>query len=118
MMTASKTRFVTSVALTGMALLGGAVLLSACGKLGTLEQAPPMYGDEAKASWSASKNAGGGSTATLEDTSAKTETERALPQANDDNKMEDPYRANRSVQDAPLEGFGNATRFDNNNPNN
>ena len=116
MMTVNKTRVVTSAALTGMALLGGALLLSACGKLGTLEQAPPLYGDEAKASWSASKNAGGGSTATLEDSAASNETERALPQANDDNKMEDPYRANKKVQDAPLEGFGNATIFNNNTP--
>ncbi|ESQ92993.1 hypothetical protein ABAC460_01710 [Asticcacaulis sp. AC460] len=116
MMTVNKTRFVTSAAVTATALLGAALLLSACGKLGTLEQAPPMVGDDAKASWSASKNANGGSTATLEDSSASNETERALPQADDDNKMEDPYRGNKKVQDAPLEGFGNATIFNNNGP--
>ncbi|ESQ77169.1 hypothetical protein [Asticcacaulis sp. AC402] len=116
MMTVNKTRLITSAALTGMALLGGALLLSACGKLGTLEQAPPVYGDDAKASWSASKNAGGGSTATLDDSAAPNETERALPQADDDNRMDDPYRGNKKVQDAPLEGFGNATIFNNNTP--
>jgi len=116
MMTPKQTRLVSSAALGGIALLGGALLLSACGKLGTLDQAPPMYGDEAKSSWSASKNPDGGSTATMEDTTASNETERALPDGNDKNKMEDPYRAHKKISEAPLEGFGNAATFNNNLP--
>lgn len=111
----NKTRFVTSAALAGIALLGSAVLLSACGKLGTLETAPPLYGDDAKASWSASSNSDGGTTVTM-DSSASNETERALPDGNGKNKMVDPYRSNKKIQDAPLEGFGNGATFNNNSP--
>ncbi|MGA9658887.1 MAG: hypothetical protein WBQ60_07295, partial [Asticcacaulis sp.] len=97
------------------AALMGAAALSACGKLGELEQAPPVFNKKAEASWSASKNPDGGSTVTMEATSSRA-TERALPDANDKNKMENPYTAPKRIQDAPLEGFGNATSF-NNSPN-
>jgi len=101
------------VTMLGAAL---AVGVSACGKMGQLEQAPPMIGKDAKSSYSVSKNAGGGDTATLDDASASRETERAKPDLNDVNRQKDPYRGTKSVQDAPLEGFGNATSFNNNNP--
>ncbi len=112
MMTPTQTRIVVIAALGATIALGA----SACGKVGNLEQAPPLYGKEAKASYSASKNAGGGDTATLENSSASRETERAKPDANDVNKSQDPYRSNKNVADAPLEGFGNATTFNNNTP--
>ena len=106
MMTPNKTRFLVTAALTATALLGGSMVLSACGKLGTLEQAPPMFG-KAKADWSTSKDSNGGITTTTS-SSASRDSERALPEATDTNKMSDPYRGNKKISDAPLEGFGNA----------
>lgn len=108
----AKARLVV-VTVLGVAI---AVGVSACGKMGQLEQAPPMIGKDAKSSYSVSKNSGGGDTATLDDTSSSKETERAKPDINDVNKQKDPYRGNKSVADAPLEGFGNATSFNNNTP--
>ncbi len=120
MMTPAKTRLVTTLALG--AVLVAASALSACGKLGTLEQAPPLFGRGAASSSSSSgpavsKNANGGDTATLDGTNAKRETERAKPEKNARPKASDYYTNNTKVQDAPLEGFGNAARVDNNNPN-
>lgn len=108
----AKARLVIVTALAAALAVG----VSACGKLGQLEQAPPMIGKDAKSSYSVSKNAGGGDTATLDDTTASRETERAKPDINDVNKQKDPYRSNQNVADAPLEGFGNATTFNNNTP--
>ncbi len=114
MMTPAKTRFVIATALGATLILGAALGLSACGKLGSLQEAPPMFGRDAKSSWSASnsvsvsKNATGGNTATLDDSSASKESERAKPDKNDKNKSPDPYKGNKKVSDAPLEGFGNA----------
>lgn len=122
MMTPAKTRFVITTALGATLILGAALGLSACGKLGTLEEAPPMFGRDAKSSWSASsgvsvsKNATGGDTATLDDSSASKESERAKPDANAKNKSPNPYAENKKISDAPLEGFGNAASFTN-NPN-
>ncbi len=112
----TEARFVSCAALAGIALLGSAVLLSGCGKAGDLETAPPLYGADAKSSWSASSNSDGGTTAVMDSSGASMETERALPDANDKNKMVDPYRANKKIQDAPLEGFGNGSTFNNNSP--
>lgn len=109
-----RSRFLVTVALTATAALAAA-MLSACGKIGTLEQAPPLYGDEAKASWSSSNLPGGGNM-TTNSTSASRESEKALPDANGRNQMDDPYKGNKKIQDAPLEGFGNATKFNNNSP--
>ena len=114
MMTPQKSRLLVTSALIASAVLGASILLSACGKLGTLDEAPPLYGAKAKADWSAS-NPGGGSTAT-NSTSASKETEKAKPDANGKNQMPDPYTSNQKIQDAPLEGFGNATTFNNNTP--
>ncbi len=115
MMTPNKSRILVTTALTASAILGTALLLSACGKLGTLEQAPPLYGSDAKSSWSVSHNPGGGDTAT-NSSSASKDTERAKPDANGKNKMDNPYVGNKKIEDAPLEGFGNATTFNNNAP--
>jgi hypothetical protein len=102
MMTARKTRILMAVAVGGTLILTG---LSACGKLGHLEQAPPVYGQAAKSSWSASQLPGGGSEAT-NSSSASKESERALP---------DPNGPNNSPLGKPgkggLEGFGNATKY-------
>ena len=117
MMTPNKNRFVTGTALAVSALLAGAMLLSACGKLGPLDRAPPMFGDKAKAEWSASSNSDGGSTVTMSmSDSTSRSSEKALPDYNQKNQMQNPYTANKSPQDAPLEGFGNAATFNNNNP--
>lgn len=120
MMTPAKTRIVTTLALG--AVLIAASSLSACGKLGTLEQAQPLFGRGASSTSSSSapavsENATGGNTATLDDTNAKRETERATPEKNARPKASEYYTRNQRVQDAPLEGFGNAARVDNNNPN-
>ena len=120
MMTPVKTRLVMTLALG--AVLIAASSLSACGKLGTLEQAPPLFGRGAVSASSSSgpevtKNAAGGDTATLDDTNAKRETERAKPDKNARPTASDYYTNNTKVQDAPLEGFGIAARVDNNNPN-
>lgn len=121
MMTPVKTRLVTTLALG--AVLIAASALSACGKLGSLEQAPPLFGRGAASATtesrvSVSKNAAGGDTATLDDSDAKRETERAKPDKNARPTASDYYTNNTKVQDAPLEGFGNAARVDNDNPNN
>ncbi len=115
MMTPAKSRLLVTSALIATALLGGAFVLSACGKLGTLEQAPPLYGKDAKSEWSVSNNPGGGTTAT-NSTSASKATEKAQPDANGKNAMADPYTDNKKIEEAPLEGFGNATSFNNNTP--
>ncbi len=112
MMTPAKTRFLVIAALAVVTAAG----VSACGKMGSLDQAPPLYGKAAQSSYSVSKNANGGDTATLDNSSASRATERAGPDANDVNKTPDPYRGNKNVADAPLEGFGNATTFNNNTP--
>ena len=115
MMTPQKTRFLVAAALTGTLLAAGALGLSACGKMGALETAPPMMNDKAKARWDVSHSgdalsstslSGGGNMTTLEPTAAtKKETEKALPDANGKNTMPNPYTAKTS---APLEGTGNA----------
>ncbi len=115
MMTPQKSRFLVTSALIASALLGGSLVLSACGKLGSLEEAPPLYGADAKSDWSASNLPGGGNTATMSSSASK-DTEKAKPDANGRNAMDDPYVGNKKVEDAPLEGFGNATTFNNNNP--
>ncbi len=115
MMTRTKARFVLTTALTAAALVGGASLLSACGKLGTLEQAPPIMNKKAEAAWSTSMNADGGVTTTTS-ASASRASERAEPDANGSNSMSNPYSGAKSIQSAPLEGFGNAATFNNNSP--
>ena len=112
----NKARFVVTTAIGVSALLGASLLLSACGKLGDLNQAPPFMNEKAAAEWSTSQNPDGGVTMTTTDTSASRETERALPDADADNSMENPYTAPKKISEAPLEGFGNAANF-NNAPN-
>jgi hypothetical protein len=89
--------------LAAAALTGTALVLGACGKQADLETAPPLFGDEAKSSWSASS-------ASASPQAMRRETERALPDANGPNRSPDPYRNNVKVSQAPLEGFGNAQR--------
>jgi hypothetical protein len=108
MMSPKKTRFVLSVAL-GAALLG-ASMLSACGKLGDLEQAPPMMNKKAASEWSTSHNPDGGVTTTT-DSSTSRASEKALPDADSKNSMENPYAVNKRPQDAPLEGTGSNNGF-------
>jgi len=108
MMTPKKTRLVISVAL-GAALLS-ASLLSACGKLGDLERAPPVMNKKAAAEWSTSRNPDGGVTTTTDSSTSRT-SERALPDADSKNSMENPYAVNKRIQDAPLEGTGHNTGF-------
>ncbi|MFT4074597.1 MAG: hypothetical protein QM647_03630 [Asticcacaulis sp.] len=110
MMTASKARLLTIAAL-GTALLG-ASLLSACGKLGDLDRAPPMMNKKAKAQWSTSQNSDGGVTTTT-DSSTSRASEKALPDADGQNSVENPYTVNKSIQDAPLEGNGSNNGFNN-----
>ena len=105
MMTPNKSRFVILAALGAMALMA----VSACGKLGTLEQAPPVLNEKAEQSWSASKNPDGGITMTT-DASSSRASERATPDADGTNSMENPYTVNKRIADAPLEGFGNNTQ--------
>ncbi|MEI9906198.1 MAG: hypothetical protein WDN06_21530 [Asticcacaulis sp.] len=114
MRTLNQSRLVVTTALAASAILAASMLLGACGKLGSLEQAPPFYGDKAKADWSSS-NPGGGSTATNSSSASKA-TERAGPDANGQNSMANPYTDNKKIENAPLEGFGNATQFNNNSP--
>ena len=61
------------------------------------------------------RRADGGTTVTTSE-SASRDTERALPDANGKNTMPDPYRGYKKISDAPLEGFGNAANFNNNDP--
>lgn len=91
-MIAFKSRFVTGTII----VLTASALLSACGKQGELQVAPPIFGD------AASEDPLNG---------APRKTERALPDANAENRMPDPYRQNVPVSKAPLEGFGNAQRY-------
>jgi hypothetical protein len=107
MLSRNKTRFVTVTALTASALLVAALGLSACGKWGTLEQAPPLYGAKAKADWSTSRNPDGGITTTTSASSSRA-SERALPDKNAKNKMPNPYAGTTPISAAPLEGVGNA----------
>ncbi|MDI7776047.1 hypothetical protein [Asticcacaulis sp. EMRT-3] len=102
----NRARFIAAAALTTTALLAS-LALSACGKLGTLEQAPPMMNKSAELSWSTSQNSDGGTTTTTDD-SRSADTERAKPDKDDVNHMPDPYRGNKKISSAPLEGFGNA----------
>lgn len=75
--------------------------LSACGKQGDLDKAPPLWGKAAKAERDAIKTA---------EAQGK-KTERALPRADDRKEPGDPYYSNNvKVQDAPLEGTGNSQR--------
>ncbi|ESQ85939.1 hypothetical protein AEAC466_01795 [Asticcacaulis sp. AC466] len=105
MMPPRKSRFVMLAALAAVA----SVAISACGKLGTLEQAPPIMNKKAEQSWSASKNADGGVTLTTDSSSSRA-SERATPDADSSNSMENPYTVNKRIADAPLEGFGNNTQ--------
>ncbi len=92
----------TSRIALGSAVLLAVTLLSACGKQGELQVAPPILNSDAAAEWSASADPLNGATR---------KTERALPDANSENRMADPYRQNVPVSKAPLEGFGNAQRY-------
>jgi predicted small lipoprotein YifL len=83
----------------GLAL---ALSVTACGRQGDLETAPPLWGERAKAEIAAKKKAEAEGKA----------TERALPRAEYKNEMPDPYQQNKRVSDAPLEGTGNAQRHD------
>lgn len=63
--------------------------LSACGRVGPLETAPPIFDKDGKP--------------------VARETEKSTPTANQVNQMPDPYQ-NTSVRQAPLEGTGNAQK--------
>ncbi|MEM9965364.1 MAG: hypothetical protein AAGC58_08455 [Asticcacaulis sp.] len=92
-----------SVKFTTVVLLGAMGLgltLSACGKQGDLETAPPLWGERARAEVAAKKKAQAEGKA----------TERALPRGDQRNEMADPYQQNLKVSDAPIEGTGNAQR--------
>jgi hypothetical protein len=91
-MIAFKSRIVAGMAI----LFVAAATLSACGKQGELQVAPPLLSD---------------STSDDPLNGAKRRTERALPDADGPNNMPDPYRQNVPVSQAPLEGFGNAQRY-------
>jgi len=83
-----------------LGVLGLGLTLSACGKQGDLETAPPLWGERARAEVAAKKKAQAEGKA----------TERALPRGDQRNEMPDPYQQNRKVSDAPIEGTGNAQR--------
>lgn len=97
-MTLMKSR-VKTVLMAGAAA-GLMLSLSACGKQGDLETAPPLWGDRAKAEVEARKKAQAEGKA----------TERALPRKEFKNEMEDPYQENKKVSEAPIEGTGNSQR--------
>ncbi len=117
MMTPNKTRFLVAVALTGSMLAASALGLSACGKLGGLETAPPMFNEKAKAKWEESHSgdsisstslSGGGNMTTLSPTSSTSmSTEKATPDANGKNNMANPY-TQIGPDSQKLEGTGNA----------
>ena len=117
MMTPNKTRFLVAAALTGSLLAASALGLSACGKLGSLESAPPMFNPTAKAQWDQSHSgdsisstslSGGGNMTTLSPTSATSKSsEKALPDANGPNHMPNPY-TQIGPSSQPIEGTGNA----------
>jgi predicted small lipoprotein YifL len=65
-----------------------AVSMSACGREGPLEKAPPIFDKNGK--------------------EVKRETEKALPTAKGKNNSPDPYTTNVPVRSQPLEGTGNA----------
>ena len=75
-------------------LMAGAIFLvgglSACGRQGPLETAPPIFDKDGKA--------------------VKRDTEKAEPSAKQANQSPDPYTQNTSVRNAPLEGTGNAQK--------
>lgn len=79
---------VTSIMAVG--LLGLSLALSACGREGPLEKAPPIFDKDGKP--------------------VARETEKAKPTAKQKNAMPDPYTRNVSVRDAPIEGTGNAQK--------
>lgn len=106
MMNRPNNRLLAAAALTG-AMVAALLALSACGKMGDLKQAPPMFNRKAELSWSTSSNSSGGTTTTTDD-SRSADSEKAKPDANDVNRVPDPYRGNKPISDAPLEGFGNA----------
>jgi hypothetical protein len=124
MMTPNTTRLLVAVALTGSVLAASG--LSACGKMGSLDTAPPMFNDKAKAKWdqthtgdalsssssgmavSSASLSGGGNQTTLEPTAGtKKETEKALPDANGKNNMPNPY-TQIGPNSQKIEGTGNA----------
>ena len=117
MMTPNKTRFLVAAALTGTVLAAAALGLGACGKMGGLESAPPMFNDKAKAKWDVSHSgdsvsstslSGGGNMTTLSPTSSTSKDgEKALPDANGKNNMPNPY-TQIGPNSPPLEGVGNA----------
>ncbi|MFN3230094.1 MAG: hypothetical protein ACK41P_09600 [Asticcacaulis sp.] len=89
-------------ALSALVLVVSATGLVACGKQGKLEQAPPLWGDKAKAEYEAERK---------KEADAKAADDkappRALPNAKQANTMPDPYQQNRTNRDAPIEGIGN-----------
>lgn len=117
MMTPNTTRFLVASALTGTLLVTAGLGLSACGKLGSLDTAPPMFNPKAKAQWEQSHSgdsvsstslSGGGNMTTLSPTaSTSRETEKALPDANGKNNMPNPY-TQIGPSSQPIEGTGNA----------
>ena len=117
MMTPHKTRFLVAAALTGSFLAASALGLSACGKLGGLETAPPLYNEKAKAKWEESHSgdsisstslSGGGNMTTLSPTSSTSkDSEKAKPDANGQNNMPNPY-TQIGPGSPPIEGTGNA----------
>jgi hypothetical protein len=117
MMTPNKTRFLVAAALTGSMLAASALTLSACGKLGGLETAPPMFNEKAKAKWEESHSgdsisstslSGGGNMTTLSPTASTSKaTEKASPDANGKNNMPNPY-TQIGPSSQPIEGTGNA----------
>lgn len=108
MMNRSQYRILTAALLTA-GVLAASLTLSACGKLGDLKQAPPMFNKKAELQWSTSQNSGGGTTTTTDD-SRSADSEKAKPDSNDMNRVPNPYTGNKSISDAPLEGFGNAEK--------
>ena len=102
----NRNKLLAAAALSG-ALIAASLILSACGKVGDLKQAPPMFNHKAELSWSTSQNSDGGTTTTTDD-SRSADSEKAKPDANDMNRVPNPYVGNKSISDAPLEGFGNA----------
>lgn len=73
-----------------LAVVALGLSLSACGREGPLEKAPPIFDKDGK--------------------EVKRETEKSLPGAKDKNKSPDPYTINKPIRNQPLEGTGNAQR--------
>ncbi|MEO8812995.1 MAG: hypothetical protein ABI376_08810 [Caulobacteraceae bacterium] len=77
-----------------------ALALAACGKVGALEQPAPLYGDKAKAHYSARKaDAARAAAAKKGD-----ETPERLPP----DRIQDPFTAPGTVQDRPIPGARNS----------